>query len=208
MILSLRIVSRSTGGRSVTYNNYRAKSLVHEDVDGIDIVCVESTNPRPCFSSCEEWQGNEEQIEEDQVESGNREEELISLLHRIHHDGKARFFPGRPSQDSPLSHNLSSSFSAGAQSISGGGMRRSVSANELQGPSSWRRMDWVEDSRVSQHHNNGDDDVRKRTESASHPNLTNSASASPHSSKSGSSPRTRRIFSMTDIGMLTKTRDH
>lgn len=177
-------------------------------MDGIDIVCVENTNPRPCFAFCEEWQGNEEQIEADHVESGNREEELISLLHRMHHDGKARFFPRRPSLDSPLSHNLSNSFPAGAQSISGGGMRRSVSANELQGPSSWRRVDWVEDSRVSQHQNNGDDDVRIRTESASHPNLMNSASASPHSSKSGSSPRTRRIFSMTDIGMLTKSRDH
>ena len=48
----------------------------------------------------------EDQVEEDQVESGNREEELISLVRRIHHDGKARIFPLRPSQDSTLSHNL------------------------------------------------------------------------------------------------------
>jgi len=48
----------------------------------------------------------EDQVEEDQVESGNREGELISLVRRIHHDGKARLFPRRPSQDSTPSHNL------------------------------------------------------------------------------------------------------
>ncbi len=113
-----------TYGRSVTYNNYHTKRLVHEDVDGIDIVCVENKNPRSYFPSSKEWQDNEEQIEEDQVESGNRESELISLLHHIHHDDKVRFCPRRPSQDSQLSFNLSNSFPDGAQSISGGGIHR------------------------------------------------------------------------------------
>jgi hypothetical protein len=48
----------------------------------------------------------EDQVEEDQVESGNREADLTRLVHQIHHDGKARIFPRRPSQDSPLSHNV------------------------------------------------------------------------------------------------------
>ena len=48
----------------------------------------------------------EDQVEMDQVEFGNREEDLISLVHQIHHDGKARIFPRRPSQDSPLPHDL------------------------------------------------------------------------------------------------------
>jgi len=48
----------------------------------------------------------EDQDEKDQVESSDREEDLISLVHQIHHDGKARIFPRRPSQDSPLSHNV------------------------------------------------------------------------------------------------------
>jgi len=69
----------------------------------------------------------EDQVEEDQVESGNREEELISLVRRIHHDGKARIFPRRPSQDSTPSHNLNNA--ARENELAGNAFSRSNSSS-------------------------------------------------------------------------------